>query len=780
MATADAPVAQRLPRFAASVAKGAHLAVYRDALAALDRAEAAGTPYADAVPAAIKALRAAWGPGGPALALTVDNAATQAVSLGRVSALQADAKRRPWWYFSAVGDDQTSATCEACDGTLLPASHPWWSRHVPSLHLRCRSAVVAVTVAQAEAMGGAHGPPPAADVEVEEGFGAIADLCSWEPLPGAYPVELHEAFWPGVDGRRANVDARASHLLADLGPSDVHMPSTAATKPAKPLTAKQRREAREAAKRVAADAAAVKAAGLSTVRRRGLHMRIGLASDGGHTVEVMHAADADGVVVRGEGCEIALLARDAPPAPVWNQLTKLGAWRGHPAGPFEITRATNAEILRNFKATVNQRIPVDFEHASEADGTAGSIPVEGAPAQGWIVDLDDRGAAGLWGLVEWGERARSYILDGSYRFFSPAIRFGSKDRETGRPIGARMTSGALVNIPFLDGLMPLAAADRTGAAMLNRPLLSHDFIARMRVALRCGDTDPLDRMAAKCADLRDLCATMGEDMMSQGVSMAPYLSDLQALMAMPAHSSIGDLLDAVEEMIEAAIERHEATYHAAGPVGPSDDDGPPSAPMGQGQMQMSDTDKALAVQLGEEKQRAATVTAERDVLAGERASLTLRLKDAEARAADAATQLADRDAQIVALRSQIDQRDAAEREAAITLAFDTYKDARKLTDDDKAAMRVVLKADRALFAKLYPAVAPNQRHLMADLTGRRDAGTTTSTAPAGPSTASRGMSPDEQRLLSDKYRKEGMSLEDAINRAYSEAKASERSARGQA
>ena len=114
--------------------------------------------------------------------------------------------------------------------------------------------------------------------------------------------------------------------------------------------------------------------------------------------------------------------------------------------------------------------------------------------------------------------------------------------------------------------------------MLNRPILSHDFIARMRVALRCGDTDPLDRMAAKCADLRDLCATMGEDMMSQGVSMAPYLSDLQALMAMPAHSSIGDLLDAVEEMIEAAIERHEATYHAAGPVGPSDDERAANAP----------------------------------------------------------------------------------------------------------------------------------------------------------------------------------------------------------
>ena len=265
----------RLTRFAASVAKGAHLGVYRDALAALDRAEAAGTPYADAGPAIAATLAADWTGNGPALALTLDNAAAQAVDLGRVEALQADAARRPWWYFSAVGDDQTSEVCTACDGTLLPASHPWWSRHIPSLHLRCRSAIVAATAAQAEAMGGATAAP---DVEADEGFGTMADLCAWEPLPGAYPVELHEPFFPAADGRRANAEASASHLL-DLGPSDVHMPSPAnATKPVKPQTAKQRREARAAAK-ASADAAA-KPPALNPTRRRGLHMRIGLAADG--------------------------------------------------------------------------------------------------------------------------------------------------------------------------------------------------------------------------------------------------------------------------------------------------------------------------------------------------------------------------------------------------------------------------------------------------------------------------------------------------------------------
>src|SRR6185295_20424092 len=104
------------------------------------------------------------------------------------------------------------------------------------------------------------------------------------------------------------------------------------------------------------------------------------------------------------------------------------------------TPQTFEEICRNFVEVDRGQVAFDFEHASEMDPAEGAIPVEGAPAQGWIRRLENRGQAGLWGLVDWLEPARTYIRERKYRGLSPAIRFGSKPPETGKPIGARLTS----------------------------------------------------------------------------------------------------------------------------------------------------------------------------------------------------------------------------------------------------------------------------------------------------------------------------------------------------
>lgn len=162
-----------------------------------------------------------------------------------------------------------------------------------------------------------------------------------------------------------------------------------------------------------------------------------------------------------DGDGVALSTRDtSEEGRTWIQLAKSGSYAGHPSGPFELTTRVFAEIIGNFRAQANP-VPIDFEHASEQDPTRGDIPSRGAPATGWIHDLEIRGSD-LWAFVEWLEPAKSQIRAGQYRYISPALRFGSKDRVTGRVIGPKITSAGLTNTPFLDGMQPLAAKDGGG------------------------------------------------------------------------------------------------------------------------------------------------------------------------------------------------------------------------------------------------------------------------------------------------------------------------------
>lgn len=166
-------------------------------------------------------------------------------------------------------------------------------------------------------------------------------------------------------------------------------------------------------------------------------------------------------IVHGEG--ITLLFDATPPAVghrTWNQIARYGTWSGHPQGPFTFNAKTVGEIIRNFRAQKNP-VTVDFEHMSEVlpDGVAAT----GAPSLAWIVDLDDRGeSGGFWACFEWVDAtAVEYVRAKKYRYLSPAVRFAAVDRVTGKHIGARLTSVALTNQPFLDGLAPLTASDNT-------------------------------------------------------------------------------------------------------------------------------------------------------------------------------------------------------------------------------------------------------------------------------------------------------------------------------
>lgn len=142
---------------------------------------------------------------------------------------------------------------------------------------------------------------------------------------------------------------------------------------------------------------------------------------------------------------------------------------------FSITTQDLWNMVENFDKRKNDMLVIDYEHASEQPHVAQGGPV---PAAGWIhglfVDNGSRSGGGpgagngrrgeeglLKALVEWTPEAKELIHSGQYRFFSPSIDWGARDKLTGEPQGATLTSGALTNHPFLEELPPLMLTDLT-------------------------------------------------------------------------------------------------------------------------------------------------------------------------------------------------------------------------------------------------------------------------------------------------------------------------------
>lgn len=596
----------------------------------------------------------------------------------------------------------------------------------------------------------------------EEGFpsnGRIA-WALWSGDPGRAWAEKLVAQMDAADRKAKTM--KDKKVTADLGQGDVHTDGPVKVRRMKPFTTEQRKalpdqqfalpetrqypihdaaHARNAMARLEQNKASLspqqyakaKANILRAYKRFGIkpgstvagggrrlkHLKVHFSPSATH-IEVRHMSDR---IVQCAGVELdarLLEASDAgaePPKRVWNQLTKCGSFRGHPAGPFEITPQINAEIVANFRATQNQRIPIDFEHASEQDPTSGAIPTEGAPAQGWIVDLDNRGAAGLWGLVEWLEPARSYVRQGKYKFFSPAIRFGAKDRVSGQPIGARMTSGALTNNPFLDGMQPLAASDRGGGAAVGNMETNTNMgdyaysMAEMAPRLRACLFDPGTHQAtmgtlAECYDavcrLEALVdefreTNPGADLMSAkhaGVDLGGALMRLRDALQMGLGVTVPEMLALVKQMIQEAIGVHEEEMHTDEEAAIS------SRVMGDRTMD----ENTIKLRDAESKLVA---------LMNDNATLNAKLRDAESNAVTLADRVKTLEGENARLMSAQKARDEQDERSAIEDAFATYKDVKRLSDGDKAGWMLTLyRANPEQFKTTFPPVRADQRHLM--------------------------------------------------------------------
>ena len=419
----------------------------------------------------------------------------------------------------------------------------------------------------------------------------------------------------------------------------------------------------------------------------------------------------------------------------WNQIATRGTFAGHGAGVFTLDDSVFNEIIRNYRDVDGGEVAFDFEHASEQDAASGTIPVSGCPATGWIRDMQIR-PAGLFTLVDFLEPAKSYVKDKRYRFVSPAIRFGAKHPVTGKPIGARLTSTALTNQPFLRGLQPLAAKDTApvqGAPSLtldgkNRRMAAfalahspHEFMPKIAA---CLDMHPITtpmQCGERLKALREMCMSMDSNGMSNGVDCAAYCDKLRDLTNAPMGSTVDDVFETVQRMIDAAIAAHVQAMHPEGSVQNTtaiEHLTAPPAPANK-------VDAATAIEHLKDTPPARGANNE-DTMADSTVTLkdvTTKLTAAEDKIAELTLTLKDRDAklttaegEVVRLKDEATKREAAIVDERVEEAFESYKDAKKLILEDKEMMKTYCLSNRPGFDKLYPRLLGPKKYLMRSLT----------------------------------------------------------------
>lgn len=482
---------------------------------------------------------------------------------------------------------------------------------------------------------------------------------------------------------------------------------------------------------------------------------------------------------------------------IWVQVARTGAWTGHHQGAFSITPQTLDQIVDNFHSQRFGRIQWDFDHASAMPATSGSRPQNGAPAQGWIYDFRHDGEK-LYALTEWLPLARQYIQNDQYAGVSPVIDWHFADRVTDKDIGPTITSVALTNLPFLTDMDRPLAASVQGIANAQRgamPLAEVDpktqqfSLPGTTQDPYCyySDADMLSQLksvfglhelanAADCKGaLSNLCyhldAVDGDGSAHhEGVQIGNYLGKLREMVSGGSSMSATQLVQFLDGILDA--------YMAANGIPDPDDDlnglsltaAPEATPA-------VETPPAATVATTEGATMAEPVAAPAAAAApvvtaaSVDATPAVATEPAPAAAAapastsaDAAAAPATPDVSILtlqlhqsgldndALRARIAELEANQRQseeqtltAAVDVAFETYKDSKKLTPEMRPHMLSMAQKDRAAFDVMFPPVDPDKRHLLSNLTGggasnphnpgARTAADTSQTAPENPAVA---------------------------------------------
>lgn len=186
-------------------------------------------------------------------------------------------------------------------------------------------------------------------------------------------------------------------------------------------------------------------------------------------IAVCSAGAAAAAALAIAACTFSVPAKTAQTAGgmVMLQVTPAGTFKPNDGrelkpGAWHIDAASAQRVIERFKA-LGKPLVIDYEHQTLKKEQNG----QPAPAAGRMRELRWIEGQGLYAVAELTARARQYIGDDEYLYFSPVFEY---DENTGTVLAIHM--GALTNDPGISGMEPLSLVAAATAAFLPATLPS--------------------------------------------------------------------------------------------------------------------------------------------------------------------------------------------------------------------------------------------------------------------------------------------------------------------
>lgn len=234
--------------------------------------------------------------------------------------------------------------------------------------------------------------------------------------------------------------------------------------------------------------------------------------------------------------------------PTWQEMARLGSYRGYHGGSFELTLEAFEQIVNNFNdGSASNQVPVYIGH-----------PDRETEAVGWILDVRREGET-LLGLIEFTSRMIAKIRAGAFKYLSIEADLECTHPNSGEAIGARLTSLAVTNQPFIRGLKPLSLSDSGNREStiylqsdIKESLPMDELKAELMALLEAADEATLTKLLEM---LKGAAGTEG-DVAASDISAAdemPLLDALRAALGMP-ELTLDEALAWVAENVKPAEE----------------------------------------------------------------------------------------------------------------------------------------------------------------------------------------------------------------------------------